>query len=143
MAGRLTPFLLSLFPALAAGTPLAQHLTDPTRPPPDMTLPATAGSGDVAAPTMSGLQSIILRKDGRPAALINGVVVQLGGMVGEARLVKVNEDSVVLLGPEGRETLQLMPGIEKKVKVGAGGTAKPIGMNAYKAEQQGSQGGKR
>jgi hypothetical protein len=137
MAGRLTPLIFGMLPVLAAGTSLAQSLADPTRPPQDMALPAaTATTADGTVPASSGLQSVILRKEGRPAALINGAVVELGSKVGESRLVKVDEDSVVLLGPEGRETLYLMPGIEKKAKVGAGGTAKSIGMHAYKGEKR-------
>lgn len=62
----------------------------------------------------AGLQSVILRKGGKPAALINGTVVELGGRVGESRLVKVSEDHVVLRGPQGDETLRLTPAAEKK-----------------------------
>lgn len=130
MAGRLTPALLLLLPTLAWG-----QLADPTRPPPDMSSPV-AQPGEIAAAS-NGLQSIILRKNGRPAAMINGTVVELGGMVGESRLAKVEEDSVVLLAADGsRETLRLIPAAEKKSKVGAGGTAKPVGMNAYREEKR-------
>lgn len=136
MAGRLSLSLLALMPALATGAPAAQSLPDPTRPPADLTQPSAPGQPGSPAPAASGLQSVILKKEGRPAALINGMVVELGGMVGEAKLVKVDEDSVVLLGPEGRETLQLTPEAEKKQKVGAGGTAKSIGMNAVRGEKK-------
>ncbi|MDP3031348.1 MAG: hypothetical protein Q8N33_04645, partial [Rhodocyclaceae bacterium] len=83
-----------------------------------------AAAGDPANAAIydsSGLQSVILRKGGKPAALINGSVVELGGKVGEARLIRINEDKVVLRGPQGDETLRLIPAAEKKV--GAGGTA--------------------
>lgn len=129
MARRLTLALflpLGLIPAWATA-----QLADPTRPPLQA---AVMSGGVVASPAAASLQSVILRKEGRPAALINGEVVELGGMVGEARLVKVEEDAVVLLGPEGRETLRLIPAAEKKAKVGAGGTAKSIGLNAVKGE---------
>lgn len=98
------------------------QLADPTRPP-----VAAVQAADAAAtePAPAGLQSVILRQGGKPAALINGEVVELGGKVGEAKLVKVNEDSVVLKGPGGMETLRLIPAAEKKVgKVGSGDTAK-------------------
>ncbi len=101
------PFLIAM-PCLAQ----AQN-ADPTRPAIDTSAGAdlSAEAGMVAS---SGLQSVILRKNGKPAALINGVVVELGGKVGEARLVKVGEDHVVLRGPLGDETLRLMPAAEKK-----------------------------
>ncbi|MDP1525380.1 MAG: hypothetical protein Q8M20_06185 [Rhodocyclaceae bacterium] len=136
MAHRL---ILALSLVLAA--PAWGQLADPTRPPPQFVAPA-AGSGAVAAaPAVTGLQSVILSRDGkgRPAAVINGEVVRLGEMHGEARLVKVAEDHVVLLGAEGRETLRLMPAAEKTMKVGAGtatGAAESIGMNAIKGESK-------
>jgi len=102
------PFLIAM-PWLAQ----AQN-TDPTRPAIDTSAGANP-SADAGMAASSGLQSVILRKSGKPAALINGVLVELGGKVGEARLVKVGEDHVVLRGPLGDETLRLMPAAEKKV----------------------------
>lgn len=97
---------------LSAGFAAANaQLADPTRPP-LVAEPATATSG--AAPASGGLQSVILKKKGKPAALINGEIVELGGMVGESKLVKVSEDAVVLKGPAGEETLRLMPSAEKR-----------------------------
>jgi len=114
------------------------QLADPTRPPAQATLPAGDATNPAAPPALTGLQSVILSRGGkgRPAAVINGEVVQLGGKVGEARLVKVEEDYVVLLGAEGRETLRLMPAAEKVMKVGAGKTAESVGMNAVKGEKK-------
>lgn len=145
MAGRLMTACIGLLPTLAAGLPgmARAQLADPTRPPLEIAAPAGTAAGGAtgetgsspAASANTGLQSIILRQEGRPAALINGTVVELGGKVGDMRLVKVDEDSVVLLGPEGRETLKLIPGIEKTSKEVAG-KAKPIGMNAYRMEKR-------
>jgi hypothetical protein len=102
------PFLIAL-PCMGQ----AQN-ADPTRPAIDTSAGADlAAEGGMAAG--SGLQSVILRKGGKPAALINGVVVELGGKVDEARLVKVGEDHVILRGPMGDETLRLMPAAEKKI----------------------------
>lgn len=84
---------------------------DPTRPPFE---PNAALAGATAPEAASGLQSIIRRKAGKPAALINGALIELGGKVGEARLIRIGEDFVVLRGPQGVETLYLTPGIEKK-----------------------------
>ena len=117
--------------AWLAGAAWAQ-LADPTRPPSEVIQPSpAAGVGPVA----TGLQSIIRRREGRPTALINGEVVELGGRVGEAQLVEIGEDAVVLLGPQGRETLRLMPAAEKQTKSGAGKTAKPVVPNAHKGEK--------
>lgn len=108
MARRLIPVLLMLFAPCATQAQVA----DPTRPAIDTG--STAPEGMAAASASTGLQSIIQRQSGKPAALINGVVVELGGKVGEARLVKIGEDFVVLRGAMGNETLRLTPGIEKK-----------------------------
>lgn len=106
MARRLIAILL-----LAPLAALAQS-ADPTRPAIAVGS-ATADSATTAPAT--GLQSIIRRQGGKPAALINGTVVELGGKVGDARLVKIGEDFVVLRAAMGNETLHLTPGIEKKV----------------------------
>ncbi len=131
MAGRLK-LILTLGATTLCGAAQGD-LPDPTRPPADVA-PAPL-AGEVAAQTGGGLQSVILHKDRRPAALINGQVVELGGMLGDTRLVLVEEDAVVLLGPQGRETLRLMPAVEKQQKVDAGKTAKPVGLNAVKGEK--------
>ena len=95
----------------AVSSAFAQGLPDPTRPP--------AAAGVAGTEAAAGLQSIIRRTGGKPAAVINGEYVELGGRVGDARLVKVGEDSVVLEGPAGREEMKLLPGIEKKPVVRA------------------------
>lgn len=114
MARRLIPTLLMLF---ASGVAQAQ-MADPTRPAIDTGAPA-ATAGAAVQPAAAGLQSIIQRKNGKPAALIGGAMIELGGKVGESRLVRIGEDFVVLRGPLGSETLRLTPGIEKQaVKTG-------------------------
>lgn len=109
MAYRLTLcLLLTLF---VSGMAQAQG-TDPTRPAIDTG--AVAAGSPTSAESAAGLQSIIQRKNGRPAALINGTVVELGGKIGEAQLVKIGDDHVVLRGMSGTETLRLTPGVEKR-----------------------------
>lgn len=103
--------LILLLPLLVSCAALAQS-ADPTRPAIDTGAAAPAGVPGGAAP--SGLQSIIQRRNGKPAALINGAVVELGGKVGEARLVKIGDDFVVLRGALGNEILRLTPDVEKK-----------------------------
>lgn len=87
-------------------------LPDPTRPP--VAAAPIAESGKAAAgPAAGGLSSVILRKGEKPAAIVDGQYVELGGKVGERRVVRIAEGKVVLRNAEGRETLLLTPGIEK------------------------------
>jgi hypothetical protein len=131
MARRLIPTLALL---VLAGTAHAQ-LTDPTRPPATINFDG-ADPANAAIYESSGLQSVILRKEGKPAALINGSVVELGGKVGEARLIRINEDNVVLRGPQGDETLRLIPAAEKKVGAGtvANRAAQKVGAGAVASD---------
>lgn len=105
----------------AATVVQAQGLSDPTRPPATLESPAAGTAG--AAPAPSGLQTIIHSNCGKPGAIVNGEYVTLGGRIGDARLVTIGEDSVTLVGSAGRETLKLMPGVEKKITA-AGGSEK-------------------
>lgn len=135
MAGRLIT-LVALATCMTAAPALTfAQLADPTRPPAEIMSPV-ADAGADATPTSHRLQSVILKKGGRPAALINGTLVELGGKIGESRLVEVKEDAVALLGPEGRQVLRLMPDAEKQLKVGAGDTANPEGKPALKGEKR-------
>lgn len=91
----------------------AASLPDPTRP----AVGLSDGSPGAATPGQpaSGLQAIVRRANGAPAAaVINGELVNLGGRSGDATLVTIGEDSVVLRGMSGDETLRLTPGIGKK-----------------------------
>jgi MSHA biogenesis protein MshK len=90
--------------ALTAG---AEALPDPTRIPATISTPVVTDS----VKQESGLQSIIIAP-GRRAAIINGQTVEQGGKYGDARLIKVNESSVVLRGPQGKQILRLFPGVE-------------------------------
>lgn len=110
MAGRLIPALLVVLamPALAGDG----ALPDPTRPA-GWLAGDVAAAGQPAAP--SGLQTVIVGKDRKSAAVIDGQYVAVGGKIGERRLLRVTENSATLKGPEGMETLMLVgPGIEKK-----------------------------
>lgn len=93
---------------------LAQTPADPTRPPAGFWATGTASPTVTVQPANAGLQTIVRRADGKLAAIINGRLVELGGRIGDARLVKVGESSVVLQSPAGKETLHLTPGIEKQ-----------------------------
>ncbi len=104
---------------LAPGTApaMAQALPDPTRPPAELAVESPAVEG-VASP-VHRLQSVIISPT-RRAAIINGVLVELGGKYGDAVLTKVAEDEVVLSRDNSREVLKLYPAVEKVgVKAGA------------------------
>ncbi|HTJ97093.1 MAG TPA: hypothetical protein VL381_06465 [Rhodocyclaceae bacterium] len=99
----------------------AQELRDPTRP------AGSVGQSSDAEQASSGLQSIVRRAGAKPQALINGELIALGGKVGDARLVQINESSVVLLSSSGgRETLTLTPGIAKTQPTKLSHRSKPI-----------------
>lgn len=123
MAGHLNRWLAFslwwLAGAAVAATP--EMLQDPTRPPASL-----AGEpGAVADISGSRLSSVFLPKQGKPSAIIGGQVVPLGGMVGDARLIRVTETGVVLEGPEGIEQLYLTPDVEKKMRVTKGASRRP------------------
>jgi hypothetical protein len=109
MAVRLTGVAVFALLALPAA---AQGLPDPTRPPAAI-LAATSG-GSVAAPAAPRLTSVILPRSGaRPAAIIDGTRVELGHRLDDARLVAIDEDAVLLEGPNGRLKLWLTPDARK------------------------------
>lgn len=97
---------------VAIGPLHAEVLADPTRPP-----AAVGAEGSVAAAGSMGLTSVFLPKKGRAAAVIDGQLVEIGGLVRDARLVKVSETSAVLEGESGIERLFLTPDVEKKLNV--------------------------
>ena len=102
--------------AMTGGLAHADNLADPTRP------PASVGADGVAYESAANrLSSVVLPRQGKAAAVIDGQLVMLGGMVGEARLTRISETGVVLEGPEGIERLYLTPDVEKRVKATKGG----------------------
>lgn len=108
MVKRVKTILLAL--ALGGAAPqimAAELLPDPTRPPAEagMEVSSAAAAGPV-------LQSVMIRP-GRRAAVISGQLVTEGGRFGGARLSRVSESEVILVGPEGRQMLKLFPGVEK------------------------------
>jgi hypothetical protein len=94
----------------SAGLALAE-VPDPTRPP-DSLLMLESASG-VAFQTQSGVNTVILRRDGKSAAVINGQYVEVGGMLGDKKVLNISESEVVLKGDNGREVIRLTPAIEK------------------------------
>ena len=108
MVGPLTLLLggLLALPALAGG------LRDPTAPPPE--LQASAGQASLPAQARA-LQAIVAGGERPAAAVIDGQMVPLGGWLGESRLIAIKKDSVILDSPEGRQTLRLLPGMDKRL----------------------------
>lgn len=92
----------------------AHALTDPTKPPAELSSPAVS-RGLAGAREDNGLQAIILSST-RRAAIIDGQTVELGANHGDAKLIEVSESGVVLQGAQGRRQLPLFPGIEMKKK---------------------------
>lgn len=104
MAVRLKPLALGLALTMHCAW-AAEPLSDPTRPPAAVEAPA-AGAADGGAPV---LQSVILGKGRRPTAIISGQRVELNGMLGEARVIRIAETEVILDGPAGRQVLKMTP----------------------------------
>lgn len=90
----------------------AQALADPMRPPAIAATPVQGAPADAGA-ARTRLQSVLI-SSGRRSAVIDGVVVPLGGSVGESRLVRITESEVVLKKGEETEVLKLYPSVDKK-----------------------------
>lgn len=101
---------------LLAGAAFGQEtLPDPTRPPAAM----IDGQGSAVASVTTGpvLQSVLLSRS-RKSAIIGGERVELGGLYGDARLVRLSEREAVLEGPEGRTVLRLLPEADRTPAAG-------------------------
>lgn len=100
--------LLSL---LGAGSCLAAG--DPTRPPASWVAQGETSEGQTGDTLR--LQSVLMPQRGKPVAIIGGQTVVLGGRVGDARLVRLDERMAVLEGPEGVTRLYLTPDVDKRM----------------------------
>ena len=96
--------------ALSSAASCAQALSDPTRPPANF---GGAADADTEAGGGTVLQSVIISPTSK-AAIISGVMVRLGEKYGDAVLVKVAENEVVLKTGTTSQVLKLLPGIEKR-----------------------------
>jgi hypothetical protein len=106
-----SPSALLLVLAGVIGSPSAQAqeiTTDPTRPAVGLVVEAPEGA---AAPA-NQLQSVVISPT-RRAAMINGVVVEQGQKYGDAVLMRVAEDRVVLKSGTSQQVLKLYPAVEK------------------------------
>lgn len=86
-----------------------EALRDPTRP------PAALYTAEDAAEIETGpvLQSVRISQ-GRYTAVISGETVRVGGMYGDARVIKIRETEVVLKTGNSLQTLKLFPDVEKR-----------------------------
>jgi MSHA biogenesis protein MshK len=120
MAGRLMRALSALL-ALVLPLAVGAQIADPTRPP----VGVAETADEAGAATGPVLQSVLIPKNGRPLAVIDGQQVRLGERLGERRLVRLSEREAVLDGPLGIERLQLTPGVEKTNVVAKKATKTP------------------
>ena len=99
--------LVALAGAMGSTAAQPQIMTDPTRPPVGI-------FADVPDATALGnqLQSVMISPT-RRAAIINGVVVELGARYGDAVLMQVAEDEIVLESGGSRQVLKLHPAVER------------------------------
>jgi len=101
---------LALVISLGAARSVAQDLNDPTRPPREILGGGASAAEPVGNP--SPAQVVIVSKDRRQAT-INGKTVVLGGRYGNATLVRVSDEELVLQRPEGTETIKLYSSVQR------------------------------
>lgn len=102
MVIRLSFVLISL-----SGLAQAQGLPDPTRPP--VGVNATVQIELPSGPTLQLIRTL----EGKRIAIISGQTVKVGTKFGDAKVMRIDEDRVVLRGPDGVQTLKLFPEVEK------------------------------
>ena len=109
MAAHLT-LGLALVVALGAPRVLAQGLSDPMRPPREI-IGGSAGAYEPAE-SSSPAQVVIISKDRRQVT-INGRTVNLGERYGNATVVKISDEEIVLQRPEATETIKLYSSVQR------------------------------
>jgi MSHA biogenesis protein MshK len=113
MVGHLTRVLgILVFLAPMAG--FAQALSDPTRPPREL---LEGGDSLGPEPGSSPAQVVIISSDRREAT-INGKTVPLGGRYGEATLVQITDDELVLKKADSTEVIRLYSLVNRKMQAG-------------------------
>jgi MSHA biogenesis protein MshK len=107
MLRRALPMALGLCVCAAAA---AQGIIDPTRPPAAV---SSGAAGDPGAAALPVLHSIKISPTER-SAIIGGETVRQGGKYGDARVIRISENEVVLRSAAGTETLRLYPDVTIK-----------------------------
>ena len=96
------------------------QLVDPTRPPTALGAPVDATNGEPPVPAGPNLQSILVAPT-RVEAIINGKTVKVGDMVGEAKVIKISDNEVVLRNGKEKQVLKLFENVEKNMSAKRGG----------------------
>jgi hypothetical protein len=126
LRGRLVSLTwLACLAGCLAGLARAEMLIDPTRSPLSTRAGGDGATSEVeaAAAAPARVQMIVRGPGETRIALIDGNRVRVGDTVraagGNARVERITDTSVVLARGETRETLQLIPGIERSVRCAA------------------------
>ena len=117
MAADLTPVLHTLAFGLAAGVAgqaCGQALSDPTRPPDAFRVPLGSAPAAPVASQFASQPVVILSSDRRQVT-INGQTAQLGGRIGNAKVIRISDTEVVLQSTDSTETIKLYGAVEKKL----------------------------
>lgn len=120
--------LLVVLALLVPDTAGAQALMDPTRPTGSSAAAAVAGGEQAnadGAPERIEVQSILIKPNRKPMALLNGKWVEQGQIYGDSRVLKVTRVGVILQKKESNGTtssmlLRLNPEVEKREPVPVG-----------------------
>jgi len=104
---RVLASVLTMLLVSSASAQGSASLADPTRP------PAVGPAAEVVVPEGPRLQSVLISPT-RRTAVISGKTVALGARFGDATVEAINEGTVVLKYADRRETLQLIPGMDKR-----------------------------
>jgi MSHA biogenesis protein MshK len=108
----LAPILASVLALMSVDLAAAQELPDPTRP------PAGYGQNQADAGADAGpiLQSILISPT-RRIAIISGKTVKTGDKFGEARVLAINANDVVLKTGKSRQVLTLYPSLHNPAPI--------------------------
>ena len=111
MKRALNPGLIAALLLLPVAVSAQRITVDPTRPPAGF----GTGAGEAERDTGGGirLQTVMISPTQR-AAIINGVMVRLGEKYGDAVLVGVAENGVVLKSGSGHQVLRLHPDVDMR-----------------------------
>ncbi|HET7199597.1 MAG TPA: hypothetical protein VFI80_02130 [Burkholderiales bacterium] len=132
MVAYLIRSLLPLLASLAALPVCAQGLSDPTRPPREL-LGGGIAESQLAPPGNSPAQVIIISKSRRQAT-INGRTVNLGERYGNATLVGISDEEIVLQKPESTEVIRLYSSVNRRMRSSSG----PSSTNADDSREDGT-----
>jgi MSHA biogenesis protein MshK len=132
MAAHLIRSLLPLLAWLAAWPVCAQGLSDPTRPPREL-LGGGLAESQLASPGNSPAQVIIISKNRRQAT-INGRTVNLGERYGNATLVGISDEQIVLRKPESTEVIRLYSSVNRRMR----SSSEPSSTNADDSREDGT-----